>query len=70
MGFAKISLDNIKFKNFGSFAVGEFFRLYDSIYVKCSYDGAVCVTHNSCKDICKFSLDEKCEDIVVELKVF
>lgn len=70
MGFAKILPDNIKFKNFGSFTVGEFFRLCDSVYVKCSCDGAVCVTNNGCKDICKFSLNEKCEDIVVELKVF
>lgn len=70
MAFAKVSLNNINIKKFCEFSVGEFFRFYDSIYVKCGYDSAVCVVNNGSKEICKFSLDEKCEDIVIELKVF
>lgn len=71
MAFAKVSLNNINVKKFCEFSVGEFFRFYDNIYVKCGYDSAVCIVNNdSSDDTRKFSLDEKCEDIVVELKIF
>lgn len=70
MAFATVSLNNINVKKFCEFSVGEFFRFYDSVYVKSDYDSAVCVVNNGSKDICKFPLDEKCEDIVVELKIF
>lgn len=38
MAFAKVSLNNINVKKFCEFSVGEFFRFYDSIYVKCGYE--------------------------------
>lgn len=69
MGFAKLTCgDSNDIENFGWFSIGEFFRFHGDIYVKYSYTNAVCVIGNF-GGTRKFSLDEKCENIEVELKV-